>query len=45
MSRIAIVSAMHQELRALLPALDKHQSATFAGCPSIVPMWKGSRWS
>ena len=31
MSRIAIVSAMHQELRALLPALDKHQSATFAG--------------
>lgn len=31
MSRIAIVSAMHQELRALLPALDKHHSATVAG--------------
>ncbi|TXC67105.1 5'-methylthioadenosine/adenosylhomocysteine nucleosidase [Piscinibacter aquaticus] len=31
MSRIAIVSAMHQELRALLPALDRHQSATVAG--------------
>lgn len=31
MSRIAIVSAMHQELRALLPALDKPQRAEFAG--------------
>ncbi|MFT3663673.1 5'-methylthioadenosine/adenosylhomocysteine nucleosidase [Piscinibacter sp.] len=31
MSRIAIVSAMHQELRALLPALDKHRSVSFAG--------------
>ena len=31
MSRIAVVSAMHQELRALLPALDKPQRAEFAG--------------
>jgi len=31
MSRIAIVSAMHQELRALLPALDKRQQVRFAG--------------
>ena len=31
MSRIAIVSAMHEELRALLPALDKPQRADFAG--------------
>lgn len=30
MSRIAIVSAMHQELRALLPALDEHKSVTIA---------------
>ena len=31
MSRIAIVSAMHEELRALLPALEKPQRAEFAG--------------
>ena len=31
MSRIAIVSAMHEELRALLPALEKPQRADFAG--------------
>lgn len=31
MSRTAIVSAMHEELRALLPALEKPQQATFAG--------------
>ena len=31
MSRIAIVSAMHEELRALLPSLQKPQRAEFAG--------------
>jgi adenosylhomocysteine nucleosidase len=31
MSRIAIVSAMREELRALLPALDKRQQVRFAG--------------
>lgn len=31
MSRTAIVSAMHEELRALLPALEKPQRAEFAG--------------